>query len=482
MKLNRLAPLLAALILAACATPEVSPTIVPMPSTGNARGIDMAIDSSDVVSELQGRPWLHFVARYYRDPASRYPTLSPDEARRLSALGVKIVTVWEWHSSTPSYFTYANGYNDALSAHRQAKIVGQPPGSAIYFAVDFNARGNAMLAVDQYFRGVASGLAVAGRGRSEYRVGVYGSGSVCAAVRGAGLAQYAWLSGSTAWDGSAGYSDWNIRQAAQGARFANLSFDHDANDARADYGGFQLGNYAKAAPPAEPVVALAAAAPAAAAMLVSGAVNAVVPQPTTPAPPPPAPLVATAAPPPPPAAPVVAAAVPTVAPAPPPVAAAPRPAALSPPPVAAVPPPRAVPVAPTAAAVEVAALAAAEPKVAAIAPPPRSFAEPEPPPSSRRSEPAESEDPARARKSAHAAKGSSSTKSKVHPVAATSRAVAAPPRRATAEAHEPARKAVATHHVEAHHTEEHTTHHSAAKPAAATHASEHASHHHKEPQ
>jgi hypothetical protein len=472
------------LVLAACQTPEVPPTIVELPSQGYARGIDMATDSSDVVSQLQGRRWLHFVARYYRDPASRFPTLSPDEARRLAALGVKIVTVWEWHSSTPSYFTYANGYNDALSAYRQAKGVGQPPGSAIYFAVDFNARGNAMLAVDQYFRGVAAGFAASGRGRPEYRVGVYGSGAVCAAVRGAGLAQYAWLSGSMAWDGTAGYNDWNIRQAAAGARFANLSFDHDANDARNDYGGFQLGNYARAAPQVDPVVTVAAAAPAAAASLVSGAVNAVVPQPTTPAPPPPAPLVA-AAPAPPPVAPLVAAAPPPpAAPAlsPPPVAAAtaaPRPispvVAAAPPP-AAPPPPRPVPAAaPSAAAAEVAALAAAEPKFAAAGPPPRALAEPEPPASSRRSEPTASEERPRERASAHAAKSAAAGKGKVRPVAATSRAVAAPSRHAAREAHEAARKPAA-----AHRTEQHAAHRSAAKTAAAAHTPEHATHHHKE--
>jgi hypothetical protein len=264
--LTKLAPLLAVLTLAACQTPEVAPTIVASPqSTGYVRGIDMPTDSSDVLSELQGRRWLDFVARYYRDPSSRWPPLTASEARRLAALGVKIVTVWEWHSHDPAYFSYATGYNDALNAYRQAKGVGQPPGSAIYFAVDFNARGSQLDPVDQYFRGVNAGLAAAGGGRSEYKIGVYGSGAVCAAMRGAGLAHYAWLSGSTAWEGSAGYNDWNIKQAAQGARFGNLSFNHDANQAWNDYGGFQLGNYASAASPAAAVVMAAAVALAAAA-------------------------------------------------------------------------------------------------------------------------------------------------------------------------------------------------------------------------
>ncbi|HTW51961.1 MAG TPA: DUF1906 domain-containing protein [Stellaceae bacterium] len=289
-----------------------------MPQVGpGIHGIDMATDSSDVAGELQGRPWLHFVARYYRDPSSRWPALSPAEAQRLTAAGVKIVTVWEWHSTNPVYFTYASGYTDALAAYRQARAVGQPPGSAIYFAVDFNARGGALYQVDQYFRGVNAGLAAAGGGRSPYQIGVYGSGAVCAAIKGERLAQYAWLSGSTSWDGSAGYTAWNIKQAPAGERFGNLTFSHDANEATADYGGFQLGTaYAENTSPASIAVTAAAQAPVAAATLVNSAVSAVVPKSAAAAPPPP-PVEAAVAPRPTLSARVIATAAPMPPPAPP---------------------------------------------------------------------------------------------------------------------------------------------------------------------
>jgi hypothetical protein len=430
LRLTKLAPLLAVLTLAACQTPEVAPTIVASPqSTGYARGIDMPTDSSDVLSELQGRRWLDFVARYYRDPSSRWPPLTASEARRLAALGVKIVTVWEWHSHDPAYFSYATGYNDALNASRQAKGVGQPPGSAIYFAVDFNARGSQLDSVDQYFRGVNAGLAAAGGGRPEYKIGVYGSGAVCAAMRGAGLAHYAWLSGSTAWEGTAGYNDWNIKQAAQGGRFGNLSFNHDANEAWNDYGGFQLGNYASAATPAAVVVMAAAVAPAAAATLVNDAVTSIIPPPAPATPPPPASPIASVAP----VAPPAPAAAPVQAAAPPaPISAAPAMAQM-------------VPAAPTAPAAEVAALVAAEPQVA-VAAVPRMVVEPEEPrPARRSSKPsATSAKPPRERNAARAAKGSQASKPKVY-AAASSRALAIPPRHAVGSApggsHEPAHKA-----------------------------------------
>ncbi|HVH78350.1 MAG TPA: glycoside hydrolase domain-containing protein [Stellaceae bacterium] len=448
MKLVKPALLLAVLVLTACQGPEVQPTIAQAPQSGYARGIDMATDSSDVAGELQGRPWLQFVARYYRDPASRWPALSSTEAQRLAALGVKIVTVWEWHSSSPAYFTYASGYNDALNATRQARAVGQPPGSAIYFAVDFNARGAALYAVDQYFRGVNAGLAAAGGGRPEYKIGVYGSGAVCAAIKGAGLAQYAWLSGSTAWDGTAGYSAWNIKQAPAAARFAQLSFDHDANEAVNDYGGFQIGNYASASPAAA-VLTAAATPPAVAASIVSGAVAAMVPQ------------AAQAAP----AAPAMAAV------APPAAQLAVQTAAAPPPPTAA--PAAATPVW-SASAAEVAKLAAAEPAVSARAvamPPPVPPPPPEPEarqPAPRMAEQVAHEEPSRGRAAVRSAKGPVVDKRHVHLAVATTRAVAAPPQRHQVAALSGASRAPAQKAAAPRRSDDRTAHAAATRPVERT--------------
>lgn len=227
-----------ALFLSACqGSPLTMASLGTSPISGPARGIDLPIDASDVLNELKGGR-IDFVARYYRKPESRWPTLTAAEAQRLSGLGLKLVTVWESHSHNPAYFSYASGYNDALSAYKQARNVGQPAGSAIYFAVDFDARADHMPEVDRYFRGVAAGMHAASAGAREYKIGVYGSGAVCAAVRRAGLAQYAWLSNSTAWAGYAAYSTWNIRQ---GGRLASLSFNHDANEARDEFGAFRVG-------------------------------------------------------------------------------------------------------------------------------------------------------------------------------------------------------------------------------------------------
>lgn len=225
------------LVLAGCGGKEPPPLTLGAPGPGVARGIDIATDARDVSQELKGSG-LHFVARYYRDPASRWPTLSADEARTVAGAGMKLVTVWESHSHKAEYFSYASGYSDGMAAHRQAKAIGQPAGSAIYFAVDYNApepdiRGS----IDRYFRGVAAGLAAAAGKAREYRIGVYGSGAVCGYLKGARLAEYAWLSNSRAWSGYGSFANWDIKQ---GPRSTSLSFNHDMNEARGEFGAFTV--------------------------------------------------------------------------------------------------------------------------------------------------------------------------------------------------------------------------------------------------
>ena len=234
MKLGWLIPVL---VLAACSAPPAPPVVEAPRPVGLARGIDLPIDARDVSNELK-ESRLDFVARYYRDPASRWPTLSAAEARMVSSAGMSLVAVWESHSHKRDYFSYASGYYDALAAHRQAKAIGQPAGSGIYFAVDFNAQEPDVRGpVDQYFRGVHAGLAAAAGQDREYRVGVYGSGAVCDYLKRSRLAEYAWLSNSTAWSGYDSFTDWNIKQSG---RSPLLSFDQDSNEARGEYGSFRV--------------------------------------------------------------------------------------------------------------------------------------------------------------------------------------------------------------------------------------------------
>ena len=235
--MRRVAFLVGLLLLAACKEAP-PPVAAALPPSAYAQGIDMARDARDYAEEVKGSR-VDFVARYYRDPASRWPPLTAAEAAMLSAAGKRLVAVWEWHSGRPDYFSYASGYSDGMAAYRQAKGIGQPSGSAIYFAVDFNAQGDHIRGgIDPYFRGVRAGFqAASGKASPDYRIGVYGSGAVCSYLKRMRLAQYAWLSNSNAWAGYDNFTDWNIKQSGGSTSF---SFDHDMNEAWGDYGGFQV--------------------------------------------------------------------------------------------------------------------------------------------------------------------------------------------------------------------------------------------------
>lgn len=235
------AAFLLVLLTAGCGAPLPPPVpLQPMARMPGIQGVDLASDSGDVLNQL-GSSGLSFVARYYRDPTSRWPALTAAEAQRLSSAGLKIVSVWEFHSGRPEYFSHATGYWDGYNAWREASLAGQPAGSAIYFAVDFNANGPVLYQIDQYFRGVNAAFAALSRGGPGYRIGVYGSGAVCDQITRAHLAQYSWLSNARAWTGYGYYTGWNIRQRGP---FAGLSFNHDADEARGDFGAFTLARYA----------------------------------------------------------------------------------------------------------------------------------------------------------------------------------------------------------------------------------------------
>ena len=203
-----------------------------------ANGLDLATDAGSVINAILGAN-LDFVARYYRNPTSRWPSLSASEARLLSSAGLQVVAIWEAASTDAQYFSRASGADDSTSAYHQAQAIGQPSGSVIYFAVDYDAAGQDIAGpISDYFRGVAAGFAAAGGEASAYRVGVYGSGAVCAALHNAGLVEYTWLAMSTGWSGYNAFAAWNIKQ---GKALTGLNFDHDSDQATDDYGGFQVG-------------------------------------------------------------------------------------------------------------------------------------------------------------------------------------------------------------------------------------------------
>jgi hypothetical protein len=213
------------------------------------------------------------VARYYAwaNGETTCKTLFPEESDAILAAGLNIVTVFQYENSDPeTFFNASRGTTDAKEALKLAGANGQPPGSAIYFAVDgvdqtikdvafeyslhrgkpipkgrrgrllrsdqsfkkhisfysryrnyhqriFKKPGNKVQPsdilpfVETYFRKVNTEMKADGR----YKIGVYGSGAVCRAILSKGLAQYCWLAMSEGWPGTRDYlrkGNWVLAQ------------------------------------------------------------------------------------------------------------------------------------------------------------------------------------------------------------------------------------------------------------------------------
>ncbi len=205
------------------------------------------------------------VGRYYAGDRALSKVLTAAEASALSAAGIKIWTVYQDSQNQVADFNQSKGSAAASAALSYAQtVIGQPKGSGIYFAVDFDASATDFSsAITPFFEAIKTVFSAAG---SPYRIGVYGSGLVCQGLLNASLVQLTWLSQSKGFQQTAEFSAsnrWNLTQQLSVSNFCNFDDDIDPdviNPAIADFGGFLL---TAAAPqvavsvPAAPEAALA---------------------------------------------------------------------------------------------------------------------------------------------------------------------------------------------------------------------------------
>ena len=169
-----------------------------------------------------------FVARYYADAGEITNVdkiLSVKEVESLKGHKIKIVSVYQDSSNYASYFNASEGEKDAIVALSLAKERNQPAGSAIYFAVDYDASYGEMTNIKAYFSAIKS---VFDNADVKYKIGVYGNGLTCSTIK-VLYAEYSWLNCST---GHRGYSQYDspdkydIKQAEQ-IVYNNNKFDDD---------------------------------------------------------------------------------------------------------------------------------------------------------------------------------------------------------------------------------------------------------------
>ncbi len=117
----------------------------------------------------------------------------------LTRHGLSIVSLYQYRNNLPEKFAKgledtgsarAEVIADAKAALEQAKLVGQPEGSAIYFGVDFNVNRATVEPVLEYFRVIGQTIG------NHYAIGIYGNGFVNRTLRQEKLAAYNWISAS----------------------------------------------------------------------------------------------------------------------------------------------------------------------------------------------------------------------------------------------------------------------------------------------
>jgi len=113
--------------------------------------------------------------------------------------GLSIVSLYQYRNDLPAKFqrglddtgsAKAEVAADAKAALEQARLVGQPEGSAIYFGVDFNVNRATVDPVLEYFRVIGQTVG------SRYAIGIYGNGFVNRILRQEKLVSYNWISAS----------------------------------------------------------------------------------------------------------------------------------------------------------------------------------------------------------------------------------------------------------------------------------------------
>ncbi|RKN85873.1 DUF1906 domain-containing protein [Paenibacillus ginsengarvi] len=161
--------------------------------TSVTKGFDCATPLNASLAAAFKEQGFDFVCRYLVPQG--WKRLTREEAEAISEAGLSLVSVYETTADRALGGREA-GLRDGVIAARTAQAIGQPEGSAIYFAVDFDATAAQMPTIIEYIR-------AAGEASPAYVTGVYGSSAVIEAVRAAGACSrfwqtYAWSRGHKA--------------------------------------------------------------------------------------------------------------------------------------------------------------------------------------------------------------------------------------------------------------------------------------------
>ena len=141
--------------------------------------IDTPMNTTSSVACLLSKG-VRTVIRYYNFSNSRtFPekAIQLAEAQAIAAQGMQTAVVFQQRQNQVADFSELKGMAAGRRAYRYAHdSIGQTPGTAIYFSVDFDASSSEFKDnITPYFQGIKRAFAEESAGAPEYRVGAYGS-------------------------------------------------------------------------------------------------------------------------------------------------------------------------------------------------------------------------------------------------------------------------------------------------------------------
>ncbi|MDG0792760.1 DUF1906 domain-containing protein [Cohnella ginsengisoli] len=149
-----------------------------------AKGIDKATPVTAAQAKSFASAGYAFAARYLVPPSYGWKRMTADEAKLITAAGMRIVSVYETTANRAASGADA-GRDDGLAANAEALAVGQPKGTVIYFAVDYDAQSKDFDAIEAYLKAAAKQIA-------GYETGVYGSYAVVEEMAKRGACAHFW--------------------------------------------------------------------------------------------------------------------------------------------------------------------------------------------------------------------------------------------------------------------------------------------------
>lgn len=184
-------------------------------ATAPTKGIDCAVPLTAEKAKAMYAAGMRFACRYLVPASMAWKRLTRAEAEAITAAGLKIVSVFQ-RGTNDAAGGAANGSRDGKAAFQEAKAIGQPEGTAIYFAVDYDAQPADYAAIESYLRAAAAEI-------PGYRIGVYGSYNVMEAMASVGACQHFWQ--TYAWSRGNLSKSANIYQYKNGQTLAGHTVD-----------------------------------------------------------------------------------------------------------------------------------------------------------------------------------------------------------------------------------------------------------------